>query len=313
MRRLIGPRAPVTSLAVGPDGRWLAAAFYAGGSHPRNVCLWDLHAGDAEPTRTLAGQSLTARFAPDSESLLVAGPGQPLRRYTLPNLGPLPLRTPPMTAAAFVTPDGSALLAVGEQGSGHATFTFTLNTGGRGGPKPLPLDLQRPVPARFVTAWPDLSPDGRTLATVARPTEAPRSGLVICLWDVTAQKLGAKFSIRRGRCESLHYSPDGHRLAAVSNHQVLVFDAITRKRLAVLDAPSDAPDTFALAATFTPAGRLLASYGERVCGYDTDSWTLRESYDWGVGNVLRLAATPDGSCAVAAGATGSIALWDLED
>jgi WD40 repeat protein len=314
MRRLAGPRAPITSLAVCPDGRWLAAAFYAGGSHPNNVCLWDLHDGGATPALKLAGQALTAVFAPDAGSIAVAGSWEPLRRYALPGLEPLPLRTPFMRAGVSFTPDSGALLAIGAaEAGGNSLYRFPLATGGRTTAKPLFLELQRPVPARFVPAWPDLSPDGTTFATVARPTEAPRSGLLVCLWDVARQRLAAKFSTRRNRCESLHFSPDGRRLAAVCNHQVLVFDATTRKRLAVLDPPADAADAFALGSAFTPDGRqLLVGFGDRVRTFDTDTWAARETYDWGVGPVLRLTVTPDGLCAFAAGHLGEVVVWDLE-
>ena len=315
MRRLAGPRAPVTSLAVSPDGRWLGAVSSVGGPHERNVCLWDLHAGGAGPAKTLAGQALHVAFAPDSGSLVLAGPGQPIRRLAVPDLEPLILRTPPMSGVAFVTPDGAAVLGIGEVGGGHEVGRFPLSTGGHGGPnRPVALDLLRPVPMRFLPAWPDLSPDGTTLATVARPAEAPRSGLVVCLWDLARQRLLSKFSIRRGRCESVHFAPDGRRLAVVSNHQVLVWDVVTRKRLAVLDGPAkDESGAFALWAAFTPDGRrLFASFNDRLCVFDTATWEVRKIYDWSVGSVLRVAVTPDGLCAVAAGNTGAVVVWDLD-
>ena len=265
MRRLAGPRAPVTSLAVSPDGRWLGVVTSIGGQHPHNFGLWDLHAGDPQPTISLAGQALHVAFDPDSESLVLAGPEQPIRRYAVPDLEPLILRTPPMAGVALFTPDGAALLGVSAVGDAHSVVRFKLSGGGRATvTPPIRLDLLRPVPMRFLPAWPDLSPDGTTLATVARPTEAPRSGLVVCLWDLARQRLASKFSLRRGRCESLHFAPDGRRLAAVCNHQILVWDTAAKKRLAVLDGPAADGEAgpFALAASFTPDGRqLFASFG----------------------------------------------------
>ena len=321
MRRLAGPRAPVTSLAVSPDGRWLGVVASIGGPHERNVCLWDLHGGTAEPANTLAGQALHVAFAPDSGSLVLAGPEQPIRRHAVPDLAPLILRTPPMSGVALYTPDGTAVLGIGGVGEGHEIVRFPLKTGGLVGlNRAVPLDLLRPVPMRFLPAWPDLSPDGTTLATVARPTEAPRSGLVICLWDLARRKLASKFSIRRGRCESLHFAPDGRRLAAVCNHQVLVWDVVTRKRLAVLDGPPTGGKpvagelgAFALWAAFAPDGRhLFVSFNDRVCVFDTAAWEVVKIYDWAVGSVLRIAVTPDGLCAVAAGNLGDVVVWDLD-
>ncbi len=320
MRRLAGPRAPVTSLAVSPDGRWLGVVTSIGGPHPRNFGLWDLHAGDAQPAATLAGQALHVAFAPDSGSLALAGPDQPIRRYAVPDLEPLTLRTPPMAGVALHTPDGTAVLGVSGAGEGHEVVRFKLGGGGRAtATPPIRLDLLRPVPMRFLPAWPDLSPDGSTLATVARPTEAPRSGLVVCLWDLARQRIASRFSLRRGRCESLHFAPDGRRLAAVCNHEVLVFDVVTKKRLAVLDAPAtdgvppSGVGAFALGAAFTPDGRqLLASFNDRVCVFDAATWGLLKVYDWSVGSVLRVAVTPDGLCAVAAGNLGEVVVWDLD-
>ena len=320
MRRLAGPRAPVTGLAVSPDGRWLGVATSVGGPHPRNFGLWDLHAGDAEPAKSLAGQALHVAFAPDSGSLVLAGPDQPIRRHAVPDLEPLILRTPPMMGVALPTPDGAAVLGIGRLGEGHEVVRFPLKSGGLVGlNRPVTLDLLRPVPMRFLPAWPALSPDGTTLATVARPTEAPRSGLVVCLWDLARQRLASKFSLRRGRCDSLLFAPDGRRLAAVCNHQVLVWDTVTKKRLAVLDGPAldevppGEPGPFALWATFTPDGRqLFASYGERLAVFDAATWALLKIYDWSIGSVLRVAVTSDGLCAVAAGHLGAIVVWDLD-
>ena len=310
MRRLAGPRAPVTSLAVSADGRWLGVVTSIGGPHPRNFGLWDLHADDGAPAQTLAGQALHVAFAPDSGSLVLAGHDQPIRRYALPDLAPLTLRSSPMTGVALYTPDGETVLGVEAVGSRHDLVRYKL---GAGRAVASPLDLLRPVPMRFHSAWPDLSPDGTTLATVGQPTEAPRSGLVVCLWPVARRDLASKFSLRRGRCESLHFAPDGRRLAAVCNHQVLVWDAATRKRLAVLDAPAGDLGAFALGAAFTPDGRqLLVSFNDRVCLFDTATWALLKTYDWSVGSVLRLAVTPDGLCAVAAGNLGDVVVWDLD-
>ena len=320
MRRLAGPRAPVTSLAVSPDGRWLGVVTSIGGPHERNVCLWDLHGGAAEPAKTLAGQALHVAFAPDSDGLVLASPGQPLRRYTCPDLHPVPIRTNPTIGVAFFVPDQSAVLGIYEPGgSSHLLFRYPRRPD-RHPVSHFPLDLDRPVPMRFLSAWPDLSPDGTTLATVARPTEAPRSGLVICLWDLAGRKLASKFSIRRGRCESVHFAPDGRRLAAVCNHQVLVWDVVTRKRLAVLDGPptggKPAPGelgAFALWAAFAPDGRhLFVSFNDRICVFDTGTWEVAKIYDWAVGSVLRMAVTPDGLCAVAAGNLGEVVVWDLD-
>ena len=321
MRRLAGPRAPVTSLAVSPDGRWLGVVTSIGGPHPRNFCLWDLHGGSAEPANTLAGQALHVAFAPDSDGLVLASPGQPLRRYTCPDLHPVPIRTNPTIGVAFFAPDKSAILGIYEPGGGNSHLLFRYpRRPDRHPVSHFPLDLDRPVPMRFLPAWPDLSPDGTTLATVARPTEAPRSGLVICLWDLARRKLASKFSIRRGRCESLHFAPDGRRLAAVCNHQVLVWDVVTRKRLAVLDGPPTGGKpvagelgAFALWAAFAPDGRhLFVSFNDRVCVFDTATWAVVKIYAWAVGSVLRIAVTPDGLCAVAAGNLGEVVVWDLD-
>jgi len=57
---------------------------------------------------------------------------------------------------------------------------------------------------------------------------------------------------------------------------------------------------------------LFLAAGWAIHLIDVDSGFLRHTYEWNVGTMHSLAVAPDGLTA-AAGATGHIVVWDLDD
>jgi tricorn protease-like protein len=153
---------------------------------------------------------------------------------------------------------------------------------------------------------------------VARSLENPRSGLVVCIWDLELRKYHSSFSTRRTRVDSLHFSADGQSLAVIAHNQVLIFDIATKRRQTILGtaqkskSASARPEKMALSAAFDPEGRTLyVGYDDGIRVYDTQTWSLLKMYQWDIGGVMRLTFTPDGLCGVAGGSQGQVVVWDL--
>lgn len=64
---------------------------------------------------------------------------------------------------------------------------------------------------------------------------------------------------------------------------------------------------------FHPSGRwLLASSNDQTVRVYDGSLKEAATFDWEVGPVRRVAFSPDGMRAAAAGKTGRVALWDFD-
>jgi WD40 repeat protein len=65
---------------------------------------------------------------------------------------------------------------------------------------------------------------------------------------------------------------------------------------------------------FHPSGRhlLVCSVDQSVKVYDTATWQLVRTYDWGQGKLFSMAVTPDGTLAAVGGDKGQIVVWDWE-
>ena len=69
-----------------------------------------------------------------------------------------------------------------------------------------------------------------------------------------------------------------------------------------------------LGMAFTPDGKWLITVSNEATAkfWDTASWTLEQSFQWGIGPLKCVAVSPDGMCAAAGSATGKIVVWDLD-
>jgi WD40 repeat protein len=66
--------------------------------------------------------------------------------------------------------------------------------------------------------------------------------------------------------------------------------------------------------TFTPSSRYLALSGNdgTVKLYDTATWQLARTYDWGIGKLTSVAFSSDGTAA-AASDIGRVVVWDVDE
>lgn len=203
------------SLALSPDGKWIALGDSAGAN------LWDLGSRSEDPRAHLS-QNLHATdmaFSPDGRTLASVGDfsdqryqveNEPAKLWDLTRLDPRPygqgdprhnLALEDVTYAVAFSPDGKTL-ATGGQGGGVRLWDVAT---GR---------LKATLSHRFVTEARDVafSPDGRTLAVTAE-------GRVL-LWNLADRKPSAILADDEtgfgADIRELAFSPDGRFLAGTT-------------------------------------------------------------------------------------------------
>jgi WD40 repeat protein/class 3 adenylate cyclase len=137
------------------------------------------------------------------------------------------------------------------------------------------------------------------------------------LWHLSAPRAGTVLRAGRGAVESVSFSADSSRLAAVvlaagnkqgSPSEVKLWEVATGRRTAQRVGLTDA-----LRASFSPQGAILA-----IAGLDGSVrlWGLRAGRQIGqldghTGLVRHLSFSPDGRTLATAGADGTIRCWDI--
>jgi hypothetical protein len=204
--------------------------------------------------------------------------------------------------------------------------------------------IRRP-PAHVFRRW-TVSVDGRVRSPVAAPLETgpvtflgagpPESG-----WFVAAERVSV-IATDRGPLQrtalfvrwfacweavpaAAEVPPSGHWVHAVAaspNRRLLA--ALTAPRVDVLDLTTPRAGPVAVlkgrrgahvhGVAFDPTGRRLAVAGNdrAVTVYDTSTWAIAESFDWGLGPLRGVAFSPDGTQAAAGSVTGTVVVWDVE-
>jgi WD40 repeat protein len=183
----------VSSLAVSPDGRWLAAS---GPGEKDVVRVWDVRAG--KEVATLSGAGRVLAFSPDGRVLATNSRDEKagIRLWDIPGgkaVGSLGKRGDGAGAAAF-GPDGRTLAA----GCGWRLRLWDLRTGKE-------TAAYRCDDSIDTVAF---HPDGRRVVTA-------ESGGPVRLWDIIAGKVVAMFPARGPAA----LSPDGKVLATGSGER----------------------------------------------------------------------------------------------
>jgi WD40 repeat protein len=293
---------PVEALAFARDSRLLASA---GGE----VRLWDLRAPPrlgvrAAPRATLQGHNFWAEsvaFHPDGKTL--ASTGHCDRHVRLWDagkgeaLGALSATARELRAVVFAA-GGKILVAAGHEhwrnGVIHLWDTATRK-------------LRSTLRDGFshVGAL-EVSPDGKTLATVGRNLERFEGDEVI-LWDLETGKQRLRFPrLKVGEATRVVFSPDGQLLAAGSA-EVALFSTATGKAIAGFTVPGGAG-----AFAFSPDGKTLAvgSLDGEVTFFEVASRAVRGRLRAHSQSIHALTYSPDGKLLVTGGRDGLVKLWD---
>jgi WD40 repeat protein len=111
---------------------------------------------------------------------------------------------------------------------------------------------------------------------------------------------------------SPNVSADGSIWAAITSRSILVY-SVDNFAEPLTMIPS-APKTPFTSVAFHPSGRYLltSSVDQSVKVYDTATWELLRTYDWGQGKLCSVVVSPDGTLVAAGGDKGQIVLWDWE-
>ncbi len=250
--RLRGHPQAVLSVAVSPDGRWLASADSHGA-----VRIWDAARGnEIAVLQSLEDPGVTTveclAFSPDSRLLAAGGAGRSIRVWDASRWdagGRTPrqplftlLHPSPVHSIAF-SPDGRVLAAAYGDHTVRAWHLATRTIG---------LTLRGHTDAVTSVAF---SPDGWRLASASQD-------LTIKVWDATGDRETVPLRDRlkgNRKVEALAFSRDGRWLASASaDRAVRIWDVSTGLVVRTFRGHAERIDVVA----FSPDGQRLASAGE---------------------------------------------------
>ncbi|WCD91083.1 hypothetical protein KPP03845_200044 (plasmid) [Streptomyces xanthophaeus] len=279
----VSPRAPegtwmadrVSTVAISPDGTWLAAAHGDG-----TVRIWDM--ATTQNTTILSSPLRPANamaISPDG-TWLAAGYGDGTVRIwdtaTWRNTTILTCHDSSVLAVA-IAPDGTWLATANRDGVVRIWDTTTGENTTTLGHSPVWV------------SWVVISPDGTWLATTG-------GGSTVHIWEVATGQVTATLADERGRVIAVAISPDGTSLVtATSNNKrdgtVRIWDRTTGENTTTLGGPG-----WVHSLAMSPDGNWLAiGHGTAVSIWDTTTGRSAAPLNDRRGWVNSVAFSPDGT------------------
>ncbi|WP_327397010.1 NB-ARC domain-containing protein [Streptomyces phaeochromogenes] len=287
-RTLTGHPGSVASVAVAPDGTWLATGGYDG-----TVRIWDRDSWTCTATLTDHTNGVySVAVAPDGTWLATASTDGTVRIWDRVS-GTLTATLTGHTdvvASVAVAPDGTWLatashdrtVRIWDRNSGTCTATLTDHTNG----------------VQSVA----IAPDGTCLATASHDR-------TVRIWDRNSGTCTATLTGHPGPVASVAIAPDGTCLATASQDGTMrIWDRVSGTCTATLTDHTDGVQSVAIA----PDGTWLAtaSRDKTVRIWDRNSGTCTATLTGHPGPVTSVAIAPDGTWLATTGHDTTVRIWD---
>jgi len=241
------------TMSMRTRSRWLnyvnydsTGKYIVSGGLDNAIDIWDAASG--ENVMTLRGHHSGIRsavFSPDGSRIISSGDDKTIKLWDISSSPEqFFIQTPSPIVAIRFSPDGKRFATTG---SGRATLTLWDTMAG----VELPCPIGEPARKVFDFAF---SPDGKHF-TLAEGHH------IVRVWD---GETGEQLTVFRGHDSSesvlsVAYSPDGRRVASVSQGIIRIWEAATGAELMRLE---DEKASNIRSLTYGPDGSRLISYGE---------------------------------------------------